>query len=119
MNTLVKLSTNIPANWAWRTRFGEYIQPVDMETRHLFCTLRMIWHNRMPRDAWIMTNPRLYNFGSMYSDEYMKFGILAMAIELAKRKDLTQEWTNQLDQMIRYVATNKYIFPSMLSQTKE
>ena len=101
-NITVKGQRELQKGWAWRTRQGEYVQPCDMETRHLFFTLRMIWHNTMPRDAWVMAAPRLYEFSPIYTDEYMHDAIWHLSVELAGRTDMTEDWARQLRQMVGY-----------------
>lgn len=105
----IKEQQGVQAGWAWRTRHGEHIQPCDMETRHLFFTLRMIWHNTMPRDAWVMDAPRLYTFGPSYTDEYMLEGIRHLTAELAVRKDMSKAWADQLRLMVGYFNSQDYI----------
>ncbi|MER1940620.1 hypothetical protein ABS755_07920 [Castellaniella sp. FW104-16D08] len=104
----IKNQQEAQTGWAWRTRHGERVQPCDMETRHLFFTLRMIWHNTMPRDAWIMDAPRLYTFGPSYTDEYMLEGIKHLTIELVTRKDMSKAWADELRLMVGYFSDRAY-----------
>ncbi|WP_103035669.1 hypothetical protein [Castellaniella caeni] len=101
---LIKEQQRLQPGWAWRTRQGDHVQPRDMETRHLFFTLRMIWHNTMPRDAWVMAAPKLYRFGPSYTNEYLLEGIKHLTAELSARRDMQPEWADQLRRMIGYFA---------------
>lgn len=109
MNDLtIKDQQGLQAGWAWRTRHGDRVQPSDMETRHLFFTLRMIWHNTMPRAAWVMDAPRLYAFGPSYDQPYMMDAIRHLAIELSTRKDMSKDWADQLRLMVGYFNSQVY-----------
>lgn len=109
MNGLtIKGSQELQEGWAWRTRHGDLVQPSAMETRHLFYTLRMIWHNRMPREAWIVESPRLYSFGPAYSNDYLLEAIRHLSVELATRTDMTKDWADQLRLMVTYFNSRVY-----------
>lgn len=93
-----------PANvFKWRDRNGVKHAVTDMETRHLFYTLRMIWNHTMPGAYRLPGN--LYSFGSYYSEPYMLKAVRAITLELAGRTDMTAEWKRQLKQMSDWLAT--------------
>ncbi|NML34544.1 hypothetical protein [Paraburkholderia antibiotica] len=94
-----RIRTNVPVGgWQWRDSKGEFHYPANMETRHLFYTLRMIWNNFMPADARVGA-VKLYEFGRFYTRDYLKQAIYRIAEELAKRDDMRPEWAAQLLQM--------------------
>lgn len=96
MSSLSKTSEHIPANtFEWRDREGNFHKPENMETRHLFYTLRMIWNHSMPEE-FRLTPYNSYRFGDFYTDEYMKRAIRNIAAELTKRKDMTASFKAQL-----------------------
>lgn len=90
-------------NWRWRSNGGSQHYPADMETRHLFHTLRMIWNNVMPEAAWV-GRIKLYSFGPTYTDQYMREAVLNIGRELMSRDDLRPDWRAQLDQMAAWLS---------------
>jgi hypothetical protein len=89
--------------FAWRDRTGQWHLVKRMETRHLFYTLRMIWNHTMPASARLPGN--LYSFGPTYTRKYMIDAISAIVPELAQRKDMTPDWTAQLERMKDWLRT--------------
>ena len=89
----------------WRDRTGFFHRADEMHTRHLFYTLRMIWNNTMPEQCRLPGN--LYVFGPSYSRAYLISAIRPLALELSKRKDMTEEWKLQLQKMIAWLATGQ------------
>lgn len=73
-------------------------RPRDMETRHLFHTLRMIWNNFMPTE-WAVGVVKLYEFPRFYTKAYFADAIVFIGRELAQRRDLTPDQRAQLEQM--------------------
>lgn len=94
---------SVAETFKWRDRHGVRHAPADMETRHLFFTLRMIWNNTMPASCRLPGN--LYSFGPSYTRAYMLQAIRAITVELTKRTDMQRDWQYQLQQMIRWLAT--------------
>lgn len=90
--------------WTWRSSDGTIWYPWEMETRHLFFTIRMIWNNRMPSAARVGV-VRLYDFSEHYTEDYLAEAILHIGHELFQRTDLTPLWKSQLDQMRRFFLT--------------
>lgn len=93
----------VDAGFMWRDRDGGMHTPASMETRHLFYTLRMIWNNRMPEQCRFR-NARMYQFGSHYSDAYLKSALRPLATELSRRGDMTPEWSEQLRTMLTWLS---------------
>lgn len=91
--------------FAWRDRTGQFHLVERMETRHLFYTLRMIWNHTMPTSARLPGN--LYRFGPTYTRKYMIDAIRAIVPELAQRKDMTPDWTTQLERMKDWLSTHQ------------
>lgn len=95
-----KTSKAISKKWQWRTSRGIYIYPREMETRHLFFSLRMIWNHTMPEEAHIPEGMRYSHFGPYYTEEYLKQAVKELSSELSKRNDMTPDWKRQLQSMI-------------------
>ena len=103
MNEIRSIADFLPGKkWRWRDRDGGFHIPQEMETRHLFYTLRMIWNHTMPPSAHVGHNRHYYNFGSFYTKDYMKAAILHITHELAKRTDMRTDWTGELNKMRSY-----------------
>lgn len=83
--------------YQWRDRTGVFRHPCDMETRHLFHTVRMIWNHTMPEK----TDPyfRQYTFSKYYTETYMKMSVYHLLRELLNRDDITPEWWATLQWM--------------------
>jgi hypothetical protein len=99
------ISHDIVPNWKWKTspaNGNKLISPSQMETRHLFNTLRMIWNHTMPSDARIHPYKE-YDFSSYYTPSYLKIAILKIGVELLNRKDIRPQWAKELDIMINYI----------------
>lgn len=91
----------------WRTKTGEYLKPIDMETRHLFYTLRMIWNHSMPFDAKLRPYNH-YNFGPFYTPSYVQKAIICIGEELMGRTDLKAAWIRDLHRMAQYLHTRGF-----------
>lgn len=70
----------------WRDRTGQDWLPEEMETRHMFFTVCMIWNHHMP----VKTDPhyRRYTFGPYYTPTYLQTAIRMLLPVLIKRPDL-------------------------------
>jgi hypothetical protein len=86
-------------DWTWRDRFGGLTRPDDMDTRHLFYTLRMIWNHAMPEHMAVGRNIRRYVFGPFYTAEYMREAVLRLGAELFSRDDLPTWMLAELDRI--------------------
>jgi hypothetical protein len=101
LRTFIERRTEIDTTWRWRDRHGERHAPDQMETRHIFHTLKMIWNNMVPREYHVGHNVRLYNFGPHYTKDYMVQAVYQMGHQLAKRS-LTAEQMEIMRQMYSY-----------------
>lgn len=82
----------------WIDAQGRHWLVSEMETRHLFYTLRMIWNNRMP--VPVPDNPKFYRFNpKTHSDEYLSEMLTVIASELFERDDISPWFQSQLDWM--------------------
>lgn len=105
LNPLMQITfpqRDIAAGWQWRSKDGRFTRPEDMETRHLFHTLRMIWNNTMLA-AMRVGNVRLYHFGPHYTTTYLADAVCYIGNELLARPDMTPEQRAQIDQMARHI----------------
>lgn len=83
-------------NFRWRTKDrGVMLKPSEMDTKHVFFTLRMIYNNSVP-DTYRHQPVRIYKFDDFYTDEYMALACRAMIIELSRRNDLTSYFHRSL-----------------------
>jgi hypothetical protein len=77
--------------WKWRDRKGNMWLPGDMETRHLFYTVRMIWNHAVDPDMRVGENIILYNFPDVYTVQYVRTAVAILGKELLTRDDM-EEW---------------------------
>lgn len=98
MNEVIDFSTtDLAEDFKWRTARGAKLSPHIMDTRHLFHTVRMIWNNTMPEP--VPDNPKFYNFGPQYTNQYLKTALVVLFRELTGRKNLTHKMQTQLNWM--------------------
>ena len=88
------------ANFRWRDRHGNWFNPREMETRHVFYTLRMIWNHSAPEHLKLKPYNR-YRFGKPYTTEYMRLAVRALLAELRTRMDLAPLWLEELNFMLK------------------
>ena len=86
---------DIDCAFKWKDQRNNCHAPTDMETRHIFFTLRMIWNHAVPKDMQIKPFKR-YRFTSFYTNEYIVKAIRALTAELFKRDDLTPYFKKNL-----------------------
>lgn len=91
---------SLATGFIWRASGGGNISPTDMETSHLFYTLRMIWNNKMPESMHV-GRVKQYYFPEFYTDNYFKIAIISIASELCKRTDLDFIFLRQLEAMAK------------------
>lgn len=75
----------------WRTNGGTFISPAEMDTPHLYFTLRMIWNHVAPEELRLYPY-RQYKFGPYYTTEYTREAVAHLGAELLTRKDIREEW---------------------------
>jgi hypothetical protein len=92
----------VKSEWKWRDKKGYFHAPRKMETRHLFCTLRMIWNNFM-EPSMRVGKVRLYQFNPYYTRRYFAEAIVVIGRELQGRNDLTAQWKDELQQMASHL----------------
>lgn len=95
------VKTDLKEPWKWRSSCGTFRTPQNMDTSHLFNTLKMIWNNFMPAECGVGV-VRYYNFGLFYTDEYMQEAIKMIGRELFKRENLTDGQRAILEKMASY-----------------
>jgi len=77
-------------SFKWLDRQGNFHRIDNMETRHLFHVVRMVWDHSMPKE-WQTRFPRRYHFSEFYSEDYMALAVRLMLPALLHRRDLTPE----------------------------
>lgn len=70
----------------WRDRKGNFHNPQDMHTRHLFYIVRMIWNHSAPY-ALRLRPYKSYYFTEFYTPEYMITAIKVLFPELMNRSN--------------------------------
>lgn len=103
----IRTSEDLASAFKWKTSKDEYISPVEMETRHLFFTIRMIWNHTMP-EMYRSKHYRHYRLGSFYTQEYLLSAIHALLGELSLRKDIHPSWQVDIDSMRHFAAKLKH-----------
>ena len=74
-------------HYMWCDRHGELHSVEEMETRHLFHIVRMIWDHSVPKEHQTDFKKR-YTFSEFYSKEYLALSVRLMLPVLLLRKDL-------------------------------
>lgn len=98
--------------YEWRDSRGNFHKINDMETRHLFHVVRMVWDHSMPKE-WQTKWPRRYRFPPFYSLDYMALTIRLMLPALLHRRDLTPEMVYWLEYMERCLMDDRLQVPFM------
>ena len=88
----------IKLKFAWKDKDNNYHQIHDMETRHLFYILKMIWNHSM-QDDFKLKPYKKYYFSDFYTEKYMIDAVRSILPELLMRNDLDDDWKYQLDFM--------------------
>lgn len=94
------------AAWRWRDKAGVYLRPDQMDTGHVFNTLRMIWNHTMPASAVTHDFIR-HSFNKFYTKEYLLSAILPLTLELSKRTDMQEYQKRHLRIMIDWLKNNQ------------
>ena len=79
----------------WRERGGNLVSVFEMETSHLFYTLRMIWNNTCPPILRV-GKVKLYEFSDYYTTEYLRDAVKVMYAEIKQRSDIRADWYGEL-----------------------
>lgn len=87
------------SNVKWKTSNGQSTKVTDMETKHLFYTIRLLWNTYMPEPLALGTQKVSYFTVELYTYTYLKEVIQAMYKELGIRQDLDWDLEGQLEQM--------------------
>lgn len=99
--------------YKWRDRRGCFHSIDDMETRHLFHVVRMVWDHSMPK-VWQTKWRRRYTFPPFYTLDYMALTIRLMLPKLLSRPDLTPEMVYWLEFMRRCLMDDRLQIPFTL-----
>lgn len=89
----------VARGWRWRTAKEGDVLPAEMETRHVFYTLRMIWNNTVPEHMEVGVDPIYYRWGPRHPRSYLLEAVRHLGRELSTRQDMTPEWQRELAQM--------------------
>lgn len=87
MTDLIPINTQFPAaKFRWLARSGDLYRVQDMETSHLFNTVKMVWNHSVPEEHKIDRNHKRYTFGNAYSYTYIRLAMYCMLRELQTRQ---------------------------------
>ena len=103
------------ARFIWIDRFNEPHNVGQMETRHLFYTVRMIWNHSAPVALRLFPYKR-YTFGARYTGSYMRDAVAAMVTELNRRHPIPVEYEQDLRVMcenLRAWKANLYVIKEL------
>ncbi len=112
MNSMILINSLPPIDdsFKWKSR-ESFIDPRDMETRHLFMTFVLIWNHTMPYEAMIERSGNwkhhMYMLGPFYTKEYLATALVSIAPILFSRHDLEESWKDTINYMNSYV--KKYL----------
>lgn len=94
-------------SFRWIDRKGGKHLVRDMDTHHLFFSLRMIWNHSVPEHLQLKP---FIQYSLNRTVEYLKVAVLALACELITRNDLNPEWEADILHMISSLkARDSYI----------
>lgn len=99
-------------SFRWIDRERKLWAPADMETRHLFHTVSMIWNHGMPEDAATHDYNRYHFDPEIYTSAYFRTAVMMMLPELAKRDDMLPAWLARLRFMKAYLAKHPNLLPA-------
>lgn len=109
MNNITTHVTNLPCQWKWKTQRNQFLSPKEMETTHLFYTIKMIWNHFMPTEFQIIPFKRYSYFSKFYTPSYLEEAISNIGKELLSRPDILPEHKAQLEFMASCLRNNKYL----------
>lgn len=90
------ISKTVPAEiFKWKDRHDVFKTPQEMDTHHLYFTLRMIWNHSAPPDMRMHPYEQ-YSFGPFYTFEYMSEAVKHIYRELKTRTDMEPAWIKGL-----------------------
>lgn len=89
----------LPKPVVWITSAGDITPVTDMETSHLFYTLRLIWNSMMPRPLSVGTYKATWFSQKVYTHEYWAKFLPAAYKELQSRSNLADRYQEQLADM--------------------
>jgi len=100
------LSSSHPSSltFRWKDKQDNFHNPHNMETRHLFFTVRMICNHSMPMKLRPYNE---YRFDRFYTKEYMERTIRILIPILVEREDIKQQWLEELFAMVDWLARNQ------------
>jgi hypothetical protein len=99
----LRAGTDLVATFRWRDRNGRWFWPKDMETRHVFHTIRMIWNNQMPKHM-AFRDARFYHFGPSYTPDYLRDALITLWAEFETRKNIPDSYLRDIEFMRRWLA---------------
>ncbi len=91
-------NNEIIAEPVWKTLNDKFIPISQMDTHHLFYTVRMIWNHVVPKKFKLYSMYE-YTFSSWYTKERLQQALCNMLFTLAQRSDIKSTWKAQLNYM--------------------
>lgn len=90
----------VDPNYFWITQKGESVHPTNMNTWHLFNSLRMIWNHTVPLEYTFMPY-KPYHL--RITKKRRAEGVRNLFMELMNRSNRTEQMNSVLRQMAAYV----------------
>lgn len=115
----MKLATTRPSPppappFVWLDNSLHPHDPAEMDTRHLFNVVSMIWNHGMPDDAATHDYVRYHFPRSTHGPAYLRLAICKMLPILLRRDNLTAGMLARLDFMRAYLAKRPDLLPEPL-----
>jgi len=86
----------------WKDRNNNFYKVTEMETRHLYFTLRMIWNHVCPEELQLKPFKK-YKFGKFYTQKYIEEAVYHLSRELSTRRDIPMTWLKDLRKIHAYI----------------
>jgi hypothetical protein len=90
------------SGYTWMDAYNKRYLLKDMETGHLFYTLKMCWNHMVDEDIQIKP-AKDFDFLNAYSNGYLKEGIYKIIKEIGMRKDISDDFSLKINDVIKAI----------------
>lgn len=98
-------------SFCWRQQNGNFIPVEQMDTSHIYHTIKLIWNFYCPTEFEIPIASKYTEFGSYYTLAYLCEAIKALCDEFESRTDIPGKHLFYYNQIIEYARACKYSGP--------